>query len=107
MPALPHPDAGPNGLVNGIRIRIRLADGGMLVVPNEPDEDEQGFAAALGRRPAGGSRDGLLAVSKEIDADEADLKACFVQGESAREGIRFCKTGPDGLPRHLILFRHP
>jgi hypothetical protein len=37
--------AEPNGLVNGIR--IRLADGGMLVVPDDPEDDEPGFAAAL------------------------------------------------------------
>lgn len=44
-------DAEPNGLVNGIR--IRLADGGMLVVPDDPDEDEPGFAAALVRAAGG------------------------------------------------------
>lgn len=44
-------DAEPNGLVNGIR--IRLADGGMLVVPDDPEEDALGFAAAL-EQAAGG-----------------------------------------------------
>jgi hypothetical protein len=44
-------DAEPNGLVNGIR--IRLANGGMLVVPDDPEDDEPGFAAAL-EQAAGG-----------------------------------------------------
>lgn len=44
-------DAEPNGLVNGVR--IRLADGTMLVVPDDPDEGEPGFAAAL-EQAAGG-----------------------------------------------------
>ncbi len=44
-------DAEPNGLVNGVR--IRLADGGMLVVPDDPEDDEPGFAAAL-EQAAGG-----------------------------------------------------
>ncbi|WP_324779021.1 hypothetical protein [Thiobacillus sedimenti] len=43
--------AEPNGLVNGIR--IRLADGGTLVVPDDPEDEELGFAAAL-EQAAGG-----------------------------------------------------
>lgn len=44
-------DAEPNGLVNGVR--VRLADGGMLVVADDPEDDELGFAAAL-EQAAGG-----------------------------------------------------
>ena len=44
-------DAEPNALVNGIR--IRLADGSMLVVPDDPEDDEPGFAAALEQAAAG------------------------------------------------------
>ena len=44
-------DAEPNGLVNGIR--LRLVDGSMLVVPDDPEDDEPGFAAAL-EQAAGG-----------------------------------------------------
>ncbi len=44
--------AEPNALVNGIR--MRLTDGGMLVVADDPEDDELGFAAAL-ERAAGGS----------------------------------------------------
>jgi len=44
-------DAEPNGLVNGVR--IRLADGGTLVVADDPEDDELGFAAAL-EQAAGG-----------------------------------------------------
>jgi hypothetical protein len=38
-------DAEPNGLVNGVR--IRLVDGSVLVVPDDPVEGELGFAATL------------------------------------------------------------
>lgn len=38
-------DAEPNGLINGIR--LRLADGSILVVPDDPAENALGFAAAL------------------------------------------------------------
>jgi hypothetical protein len=44
-------DAEPNGLVNGVR--IRLADGGTLVVADDPDDDALGFVAAL-EQAAGG-----------------------------------------------------
>lgn len=44
-------DAEPNGLVNGVR--LRLADGTMLVVPDDPDDGELGFATAL-EQAAGG-----------------------------------------------------
>ena len=44
-------DAEPNGLVNGVR--IRLADGAMLVVPDDPQEDEPGFAVALEQAASG------------------------------------------------------
>ena len=44
-------DAEPNGLVNGVR--IRLADGAMLVVPDDPQEGEPGFAAALEQAASG------------------------------------------------------
>lgn len=44
-------DAEPNGLVNGIR--VRLADGGTLVVADDPEDDEPGFVAALERAAAG------------------------------------------------------
>ena len=44
-------DAEPNGLVNGIR--IRLVDGGMLVVPDDPEDDEAGFVAALAQAAGG------------------------------------------------------
>lgn len=43
--------AEPNGLVNGIR--LRLADGSMLVVPDDPEEGELGFAAALEQAASG------------------------------------------------------
>lgn len=44
-------DDEPNGLVNGIR--IRLADGGLLVVADDPEDGALGFAAAL-EQAAGG-----------------------------------------------------
>lgn len=44
-------EAEPNGLVNGVR--IRLADGGMLVLADDPEEGELGFATAL-EQAAGG-----------------------------------------------------
>ena len=44
-------EADPNALVNGIR--IRLASGGMLVVPDDPEDDEPGFVEALGRASRG------------------------------------------------------
>lgn len=44
-------EAEPNGLVNGVR--IRLVDGSMLVVADDPEDGELGFAAAL-ERAAGG-----------------------------------------------------
>jgi hypothetical protein len=44
-------DAEPNGLVNGVR--IRLADGGMLVVADDPEDDELGFVAALEQAASG------------------------------------------------------
>lgn len=44
-------DAEPNGLVNGVR--LRLADGAMLVVPDDPEDDEPGFVAALEQAAAG------------------------------------------------------
>jgi hypothetical protein len=44
-------DAEPNGLVNGIR--IRLVDGSMLVVADDPEDGALGFAAAL-EQAAGG-----------------------------------------------------
>ena len=44
-------DAEPNGLVNGVR--IRLADGSMVVVPDDPEDDEPGFAAALEQAASG------------------------------------------------------
>ncbi len=44
-------DAEPNGLVNGIR--IRLVDGAMLVVPDDPEDDEHGFAAVLAQATSG------------------------------------------------------
>jgi hypothetical protein len=44
-------EAEPNGLVNGVR--IRLADGGMLLVPDDPEDDEPGFAAALEQAACG------------------------------------------------------
>ncbi|MEW6120193.1 MAG: hypothetical protein AB1593_08890 [Pseudomonadota bacterium] len=44
-------EAEPNGLVNGIR--IRLVDGSLLVVADDPEADAPGFAAAL-EQAAGG-----------------------------------------------------
>lgn len=44
-------EAEPNALVNGIR--IRLADGGMLVLADDPEDDELGFAAALEQAASG------------------------------------------------------
>ena len=44
-------EAEPNALVNGIR--MRLADGHMLVVADDPEDDALGFAAAV-ERAAGG-----------------------------------------------------
>lgn len=44
-------EAEPNGLVNGVR--IRLVDGGMLVVADDPEEGELGFAAALEQAASG------------------------------------------------------
>jgi len=44
-------DADPNGLVDGVR--IRLIDGSLLVVPDDPVEDELGFAAALEQAASG------------------------------------------------------
>ena len=44
-------EAEPNALVNGIR--IRLADGGMLVAADDPEDDELGFAAALEQAASG------------------------------------------------------
>lgn len=38
-------EAEPNGLVNGIR--LRLSDGSMLVVADDADDGEPGFIAAL------------------------------------------------------------
>lgn len=38
-------EAEPNGLVNGIR--LRLTDGTMLVVADDPDDGEPGWIAAL------------------------------------------------------------
>jgi hypothetical protein len=38
-------EAAPNALVNGIR--IRLAGGGLLVVADDPEEDEPGFLTVL------------------------------------------------------------
>lgn len=55
-------DAEPNGLVNGIR--IRLADGGMLVVPDDPEDGEPGFAAAL--ELAAGGRIAELGYSRYL-----------------------------------------
>lgn len=40
-------EADPNALVNGIR--IRLAGGGLLVVADDPGEDESDFLTALGQ----------------------------------------------------------
>ena len=44
-------EAEPNGLVNGVR--IRLADGGMLLAADDPEEDELGFVAALEQAASG------------------------------------------------------
>lgn len=44
-------EAEPNGLVNGIR--MRLTDGDMLVVADDPEDGELGFVAAL-EQAAGG-----------------------------------------------------
>lgn len=44
-------EAEPNGLVNGIR--LRLVDGSLLVVADDPEEDELGFAAALEQATSG------------------------------------------------------
>lgn len=44
-------EADPNALVNGIR--IRLASGGLLVVPDDPEDDEPNFLEALGRASRG------------------------------------------------------
>lgn len=55
-------DAEPNGLVNGIR--LRLADGGMLVVPDDPEDDELGFIAAL--EQAAGGRVAELGYSRYL-----------------------------------------
>lgn len=44
-------DAEPNGLVNGVR--LRLTDGSMLVVADDPEDDEPGFAAALEQAASG------------------------------------------------------
>ena len=44
-------DAEPNGLVNGIR--LRLVDDSLLVVADDPEDDALGFAAAL-EQAAGG-----------------------------------------------------
>ena len=55
-------DAEPNGLVNGVR--IRLADGAMLVVPDDPQEGEPGFAAAL--EQAAGGRIAELGYSRYL-----------------------------------------
>ncbi len=55
-------DAEPNGLVNGVR--LRLADGAMLVVPDDPEDDEPGFAAAL--EQAAGGRIAELGYSRYL-----------------------------------------
>lgn len=57
-------DAEPNGLVNGIR--IRLADGGMLVVADDPEDDALGFAAAL--EQAAGGRIAEMGYSRYLGA---------------------------------------
>lgn len=44
-------EAEPNGLVNGIR--LRLSDGSMLVVADDPGEDEPGFMAVLEQAASG------------------------------------------------------
>lgn len=55
-------EAEPNGLVNGIR--IRLADGSMLVVPDDPEDGDLGFAAAL--EQAAGGRIGEMGYSRYL-----------------------------------------
>jgi hypothetical protein len=55
-------DTEPNGLVNGVR--IRLANGGMLVVPDDPEDNEPGFAAAL--EQAAGGRIAELGYSRYL-----------------------------------------
>lgn len=55
-------DAEPNGLVNGVR--IRLADDSMVVVPDDPEDDELGFAAAL--EQAAGGRIAELGYSRYL-----------------------------------------
>lgn len=44
-------EAEPNALVNGIR--MRLADGGMLIVADDPEDDALGFAAAVEQAASG------------------------------------------------------
>ncbi len=55
-------EAEPNALVNGIR--MRLADGGMLVVADDPEDDALGFAAAVER--AGGGRIAEIGYSRYL-----------------------------------------
>lgn len=55
-------DAEPNGLVNGVR--IRLVDGSVLVVADDPEEGEAGFAAAL--EVAAGGRIAELGYSRYL-----------------------------------------
>ena len=55
-------DAEPNGLVNGVR--MRLADGAMLVVADDPEDGEPGFAAAL--EQAAGGRIAELGYSRYL-----------------------------------------
>ena len=43
--------AEPNGLVNGIR--LRLTDGTMLVVADDPEDDDLSFASALEQAASG------------------------------------------------------
>lgn len=44
-------EAEPNGLVNGIR--LRLTDGTLLVVADDPEDDDPGFVAALEQAASG------------------------------------------------------
>ena len=55
-------DAEPNGLVNGVR--IRLGDGATLVVPDDPEDGEPGFATAL--EQAAGGRIAELGYSRYL-----------------------------------------
>lgn len=56
-------EAEPNGLVNGIR--IRLVDGSLLVVADDPEDDALGFAAAL--EQAAGGRIAEMGYSRYLE----------------------------------------